>query len=152
MKDHPEFKAILGRQVDNNVIGVSKHFKGHNSGHTFSFVYGIEVLLPIEFGVESLRAAVTSYLTDNQSLNNRLMDLEELDERRRMAAQHIKAIQRRRKISFDKHHTNMALQPGMMRMIQNGKKLEFPDKFDAVWMGSYLVKVTFPNNSPHWRP
>ena len=43
----------------------------------------------------SLHLAIDARLTESQSLKNRLTDLEELDERRRMAAQHIEAIQRR---------------------------------------------------------
>ena len=30
---------------------------------------------------------------------------------------------------------------------QDARKLEFPTKFDAVWLGSYLVNEVFPNNS-----
>ena len=35
----------------------------------------------------------------------------------------------------------------MMVMIQDARKLEFPGKFDAVWLGLYLVREVFPNNS-----
>lgn len=35
----------------------------------------------------------------------------------------------------------------MMVMIQDGRNLEFPGKFDAVWMGPHLVKEEYPNNS-----
>jgi hypothetical protein len=68
----------------------------------FLLVYGLEVTLPIEYEVESLRVAICTRLTTEQSLKNRVTDLEELDERRRMAAQHVEAIQRRRKRTFDK--------------------------------------------------
>ena len=37
--------------------------------------------------------------------------------------------------------------PGMMVMIQDARKLDFPGKFDAVWLGPYLVREAFPNNS-----
>lgn len=70
----------------------------------FSLMYGIEAMLPMEFEVESLKVAINSRLTDNQSLKYRLTDLEKLEERRRVAAQHIEATQRRRKITFDKRH------------------------------------------------
>ena len=88
-----------------------------------------------------------SRLTESQSLKNRLTNLEELDERRRIAAQHIEAIKCRRKIIFDKRHKKRALQLGMMVMIQDARKLEFPGKFDAVWLGPYLVHSVFSNNS-----
>ncbi len=97
-------------------------FKVTTQANPFSLVYGIEATLPIEFEVESLRVGVNSRVTDNQSLKNRLTDLEELDERRRVATQHIKAIQRRRKNTFDKRHKKKALQLGMMVMIQDAKK------------------------------
>ena len=32
-------------------------------------------------------------------------------------------------------------------MIQDAKKLDFLDKFDADWLGPYIVRETFPNNS-----
>ena len=32
-------------------------------------------------------------------------------------------------------------------MIHDGRKLEFSGKFDAIWMGLYMVKEAFPNNS-----
>ena len=88
-----------------------------------------------------------SRLTDSQSLRNKLTTLKELDERRKMSAQHIEAIQRRREITFDKRHKKRALMPGMMIMIQDAKKLDFPGKFNAVWLGPYLVREIFPNNS-----
>lgn len=34
----------------------------------------------------------------------------------------------------------------MMVMIQDARKLELPRKFDAIWLGPYLVRETFPNN------
>ena len=113
----------------------------------FSLVFGIDATLPIEFEVESLRVAVGTRLNDSKSLKNRLTDLEELDEKRRIAAQHIEAIQRRRKIIFNKRNKKRALQPCVMVMIQDAKKLDFPGDFDAVWLGPYIVKETFPNNS-----
>lgn len=120
-------------------------FKVTTQTTPLSLVFGILATLPIEFEVESLR--VRYCLTNMQSLRNRLTDLEELDERRRVAAKHIEAIQRRRKITFDKRHKKRALQSCMMVMMQDGKKLEFLGKFDAVWLGPYLVHEVFPNNS-----
>lgn len=95
-------------------------------------MYGLEAILPIEFEVESLWVAISTRLTDSQSLRNRLTTLEELDELRRMVAQHIEAIQRRKKITFDKRHKKQALRQGIMVVIQDARKLVFPRKYDAV--------------------
>ena len=35
----------------------------------------------------------------------------------------------------------------MMVMIQDARKLDFSGKFDALWLGPYLVRETFLNNS-----
>ena len=115
----------------------------------FSLVFGIEATLPIEFEVEALRVAVSFHLPIKQSLRNRLTDLGELDERRRVAAQHIEAIQRRRKIIFDKRNKKKALEPGMMVMLQDARKMDFLGQFDALWLGPYVVKAVFPNNLLH---
>ena len=122
-------------------------FKITTHATLLSLVYEIEVTLSIEFEVESLRITVGTRITDNQSLRNKLTDLRELDEQRRVAAQYNKAIQRRRKITFDKRHKKRALQICMIVMIQNARKLDFLGKFHAVWLGPYLVKDTFSNNS-----
>jgi hypothetical protein len=50
----------------------------------FSLVYRLEATLPIEFEVESFKVVISSHLTDSQSLRNRLIILEELDEKRQM--------------------------------------------------------------------
>lgn len=81
----------------------------------FSLVYDIEATIPIKFEVESLRVAIDSRLTDSQSLKSRLVVLECLDENRHRSVQHIEAIQRRRKITFDKKkHNKRTLRAGML--------------------------------------
>ena len=35
----------------------------------------------------------------------------------------------------------------MLVMMQDGKKIDFPGKFNALWLGPYVVKRVFPNNS-----
>ena len=113
----------------------------------FSLVFGIKATLPIEFEVEALRVAVKSRFPVKQSLRNRLTELEELDERRRVAAQNIEAIQRQRKLTFDKRHKKWALEPCMLVMIQDARKKDFPAKFDALSLGPFVVQAVFPNNS-----
>ena len=73
--------------------------------------------------------------------------LEGLDEARRVSAQHVEAIQRRRKLAFDKRHKIQTLLLEMLVILQDARKLDFPGKFDAVWMGPYLVVEAYPNNS-----
>jgi len=46
----------------------------------FRLTYGMEVLLPIELEVKTLRTATTMRLTLNESQRDRLLQLNELDE------------------------------------------------------------------------
>ncbi len=32
-------------------------------------------------------------------------------------------------------------------MLQDARKLEFPGKFNALWLGPFAIKEVFPNNS-----
>ena len=122
-------------------------FKVTTRATPFSLMFGIEATLPIEFEVEALRVAVRARLPVKESLRNRLTELDELDERRQVAVQYIEAIQRRRKIIFDKRNKKRTLEPGMLVMMQGGRKMDFPGKFDALWLEPYVVKKVFPNNS-----
>jgi hypothetical protein len=113
----------------------------------FSLVYGIEAILPIEFEIPSLRIAIDERLDESQSLKDRLERLEGLNEARRLSAQHIEAMQQRHKVQFDKKHKFRTLVPGMLVMLQDARKLEFPSNFDALWLGPFTIKKVFPNNS-----
>jgi hypothetical protein len=71
-----------------------------------------------------------------QSLKDRLARLEALNE----GCQHVKTIQRRRKVAFDKCQRKQTLLPGKWVMVQDARKLEFLAKFDALWIGPYVIK------------
>ena len=133
--------------VKRDFVSLLNYVQSDHTSYLFSLVYGIEATFPIKFEVESLRVAVGIRLNDNESLRNKLGDLEELDEKRQRAALHIETIQRRRKIIFHKRHKKKALQRGMLVMLQDEKKKDFSGKFEAVWLGPYIVKNIFPNNS-----
>ena len=47
---------------------------------------------------------------------------------------------------FDKYHKKRRLLPGMLVMLQDARKLDFPGKFNALWLGPYRVTEVFPTN------
>jgi hypothetical protein len=51
---------------------------------------------------------------------------------RQLIAHHVEAIQRRRKVAFDKCQKKITLLPGLWIMVQNARKMEFFAKFDAL--------------------
>jgi hypothetical protein len=86
-------------------------------------------------------------LDTSQSLEDLLAKIELLKRGRQLSAQYLEATQRRRKVAFDKRQKKRTLLPGMWVMVQDAHKLEFPAKFDALWIGPYVIKEVFPNNS-----
>ena len=122
-------------------------YKGPTNQMPFALVYGIEAVLPIELEIPSLRIAVDSRLTVAESLSDRLLMLESRSERRRASVQHLEAMKRRRKAVFNKRHKVRTLQPGTSVMLQDARKLEFPGKSHALWLGPFWVTNVYDNNS-----
>jgi hypothetical protein len=54
-------------------------------------------------------------------------------------------MQRRRKVAFDKQHKKRELIPDTLVTLKDARWLEFPGKFDALWLGPYWVIETYPN-------
>ena len=64
-------------------------------------VYGMEVVLPIEMGVRSLRKVIESEIPEVDWLQSRYDQLCMMDEKRLKALYHIQGYQRRLKKTFD---------------------------------------------------
>lgn len=126
-------------------------FKVTTQAMPFSLVYGIKAILLVELKISSLQITVVERLSDTQLLIKQLEHLDGLNEARKVRAQHMEAIQQRGKIAFDKRHKVRSLRRGMLVLLQDAKKLDFPEKFDALQVGPYLVKEVFPNNSMQCR-
>ena len=45
-----------------------------------------------------------------------------------------------------KKHKKRFLGAGTLVPLQDARKLDFPGKFDALWLGPYLVSEVFSNN------
>ena len=122
-------------------------FKVTTKQTPFALVYGIEAILPIEIEIPSLRIAIEARLPVSESIHDRVLMLEGLNETRRLSAQHIETMARRRKVAFDKLHKKRSLNPGSLVMLQDGTRMEFPGKFDAIWLGPFEVLDVYPNNT-----
>ena len=109
----------------------------------FALIYGLEAILPIGFKIPSLRLTIGERLDTSESLKNRLVELQALNESCMLASQHMKVTQRRCKVAFDKSNKVRVLKPGIWEMVQDTQRLEFPTKFDALWTGPYIIK-SFP--------
>jgi hypothetical protein len=82
----------------------------------------------------------------SQSLKDCLASLEALNEGRQLAAQHVEATQRRKKVAFDKCQKKRTLLPGMWVMIQSTGVVPLT-KLKTSWTGPYVIKEVFFNDS-----
>ncbi|KAA0062673.1 uncharacterized protein E6C27_scaffold79G001930 [Cucumis melo var. makuwa] len=69
----------------------------------YSLVYGVEVVLPLEIEIPSLRMVVQEGLTTEDNVKLRLQELETLNEKRLEAHQALECYQARMSKAFDKH-------------------------------------------------
>ena len=65
-------------------------------------MYGLEAILPIVIGVQSLRIVLESEILEVDWLQSRYDQLCMMDEKRLKALYHIQGYQRRLRIAFDK--------------------------------------------------
>ncbi|KAM1535861.1 hypothetical protein ACFX1Z_014818 [Malus domestica] len=108
----------------------------------YSLVYGIEVVLPLESQIPSLRMAIQEGLTDEENEKLRLQELEALDERRLEAQQHLECYQARLSKAFNKKVRLMSFQTGdlvlaLRRPIITTHKTK--NKFTSKWDGPYVI-------------
>ncbi|KAL6324399.1 hypothetical protein AAG906_013003 [Vitis piasezkii] len=68
----------------------------------YSLVYGVEVILPLEYQILSLRIAIHEGLTDEDNTKLRLQELEAIDEKQLEAQQCLECYQARLSRAFNK--------------------------------------------------
>ncbi|TYK00489.1 uncharacterized protein E5676_scaffold169G00980 [Cucumis melo var. makuwa] len=116
----------------------------------YSLVYGVEVVLPLEREIPSLRMAVQEGLTTEDNVKLRLQELEALDEKRLEAQQALECYQTRMSKAFDKHVKPRSFQVGDLVLAvrrpiittrHTGNK--FTPKLDE----PYIVKKVYKNGT-----
>ena len=83
-------------------MGLSDFFSHLYKRHTYSLVYGMEAMLPVEIEMGSLRVALKQQIPEADWAQARFDQLNLLDERRLRAADHVRAYQRKMVRAFKK--------------------------------------------------
>ena len=109
----------------------------------FELVYGLEAILPIELEVHSLRIALEERLGDEDSLKQRLIMLEKLDETHAQAHVNMVALQKHRKSYYDSKLVSKVVQPNDLILYYNSQFQKFPGKFHMRWFGPYRILNSF---------
>ncbi|GAA0162257.1 hypothetical protein LIER_18386 [Lithospermum erythrorhizon] len=115
----------------------------------YSLVYGVEVVLPLEVRIPSLRVAVNVVITQEEATQLQLQELDSLDEQRLNAQQRLESYQSRITKPYNKRVRQRSYQVGDMvpvvkRPIHTQRKNA---KMVPKWDGPYLVQEAYTSVS-----
>ena len=106
----------------------------------FHLVDGVEDVIPIEFEIPNLHTAI-ELLDDTQPLEQRLVQLELVDENRCQSLQHNEAHNKSVKASFDRPITPRSFTEGELFLCYDvAKEALGLGKFETLWKGPYIIK------------
>eukprot|EP00253_Pinus_taeda_P014367 PITA_14367 len=113
----------------------------------YELVYGKRALLSIEFEYNTLRMAAQLDLDLSHAQQERLMQLNGLDEHRMQALLHSEVIQLQRKVWHDRHLNDKQFQPGDWALLYDSRHKDFKGKLRTRWLGPYAVEKCNDNGS-----
>ncbi|KAL0457853.1 UNVERIFIED_CONTAM: hypothetical protein Slati_0412500 [Sesamum latifolium] len=116
----------------------------------YALVYGVEVVLPLEQQIPSLRIAIQEGLTEEENARLRLEELEALDEKRLEAQQRLECHQALLSKAFNKKVHPRSFQVGDLVLAVTRPIIithRTGNKFLPEWDGPYVVKEAYTNGA-----
>jgi len=125
-------------------------FRTPTQATPYSLVYGVEVVLPLECQIQSLRIAIQEGFSNEDNVRLRLQELEALDEKCLEAQQQLECYQARLYRAFNKKVRPRSFQEGdlvlaVRRPIIMSKRIG--SKFLSKWDGPYMVQEVYTNGA-----
>ena len=106
----------------------------------FKLTYGQEVVMPMEYIIPSLKIVVLTDLAYEETVEERLLHLVELEEDRFVVGFHQQVQKNREKAWHDRHIKSKEIKEGYLVLMYDNKFVWFPGKFRMHWLGPYQVK------------
>ena len=114
----------------------------------YFLVYGMDVLQEIEMDVETYRVIAQEFGERTEDIEERLSQIDQLEEYRRDSLDRTRAIQNQRKEDFDrKLPRETGIREGKLVLLFDNRHKDFPGKLQTRWMGPYRVIKIFGNGS-----
>jgi hypothetical protein len=108
--------------------------------HTpFKLVYSLEAVVPMKYVVPSLIIAAFACMDDTGIVQDRLVQLLELEEDMFIAGFHQQAQKEREKDYYDRHIKRKAFKQGDLVLLYDNKFMKHPGKFRTHWLGPFEV-------------
>jgi hypothetical protein len=105
----------------------------------FNLVYGLKVVVPMEYLVPSLRIDAFTDMDDTGIVQERLAQLVKLEEYIFVAGFHQQVQKEREKAYHDRHIKKKAFRQGDLVLVYDSKFMKHPGKFRMHWLGPYEV-------------
>eukprot|EP00253_Pinus_taeda_P010386 PITA_10386 len=113
----------------------------------YQLVYGKEALLPIEFQIQTYRLAVELGLDLTETQQQRIMELNQLDEHHQQAIEHTTLVQQQRMKWHDRYIKIKKFHKGDWALLFDSKFKDFKAKFTTHWLGPYEIEEIFDNGA-----
>jgi hypothetical protein len=105
----------------------------------FKLVYGLEVVVPMEYLVPRLRIVAFIDMDDTGAIHERLAQLVELEEDRFIAGFHQQIQKEREKAYHDRHIKKKIFRQGDLVLVYDSKFIKHPGKFRTHWLRPYEI-------------
>jgi hypothetical protein len=105
----------------------------------FKLVYGLEVVVPMEYLVPSFRIATSTRTDDIDAVQDSLTHLMELEEDMFIIGFHQWVQKEREKAYHDRHIKRKAFKQGDLVLLYANKFMKHPGKFMTHWLGPFEV-------------
>ena len=115
------------------------NFKRLNNQTPFQVVYGREAVAPTKFVIPNLIITKSLQLSEEDSLKERLHELQELEEDMFLAESHQTVQKERQKSWHDRHIKRKTFMVGGNIFLYDSKFQRFPGKLRMHWLGLYHV-------------
>jgi len=106
----------------------------------FRLVYGVEAVMPMEYIMPSLRIAGLIGMMVHEALEERLTQLDELEEERFFAGFHQQVQKQHKKAWHDRHIKLLSFKVNDLVLLYDSKFDKFLGKFRMHWLGPYVIK------------
>lgn len=113
----------------------------------YELVDGKKALLSIEFEYNTLRMVAKLYLDLTRAQQERLLQLNGLDEFKMQALLHTEVIQAQRKIWHDKNIKDKRFQEGDWDLLYDSRYKDFKGKLRTRWLWPYVIEKCYDNGS-----